>query len=121
MYLTKLVYNLERTSKHPSKIIFPTGLIKASPLENWRETLAAIFAHAGSDEITDLCDALARHLFSHGQYHAAILSWICAGNVDQTVRAWTQTLKQKAPEGDNLQVTNSSRNATDFSLIYWVK
>ena len=99
------------------------GLIKSNPLHSWRETLAAIFTHSNDSEVQDLCDALARHLLHNGQVHAAILSWICAGNVDSTVRAWTKTLQTPGSGVSSLQagfsLQKKSSRHQDLPIFGW--
>ena len=67
------------------------GLIKARPLDEWRETVAILASFGSGDEWPGLCDALARRLASGGLRHPATLCWICAGNVELAVKHWLST------------------------------
>ena len=62
-------------------------------------------AYSDGEELAGLADALARRLAASGQTHAATLAWICAGNVDQTIRAWTLALQQTGVTVSGLQVS----------------
>ncbi|KAK9829183.1 hypothetical protein WJX72_004364 [[Myrmecia] bisecta] len=79
------------------------ALIKSRPLDTWKETLAILCAYSRAEEWADLCDALARRLAGAGLAHAATLCWICAGNVDQTVKHWTAGTDKRNMPLDKLQ------------------
>ena len=91
------------------------GLIKARPLDEWRETVAILCSFGSGDEWPTLCDALARRLASGGLRHAATLCWICAGNVELAVKHWLATA---GPTGalptPALQVGHSRPQAQGF-------
>ena len=84
---------IHQEAKAPTLIhrIVPAGLIKARPLDEWRETVAILASFGSGDEWPGLCDALARRLASGGLRHAATLCWICAGNVQLAVQHWLAT------------------------------
>ena len=78
--------------------------MKSRPLSGWKETLAILLSYASADEWPDLCDALARKLAAGGDSHAATLAWICAGNVDQTIKMWVKSLHTTGISVSGLQV-----------------
>jgi len=47
---------------------------------------------AQGEQWTTLCDALASKLMAAGNTLAAVLCYICAGNVDRTVEIWSRSL-----------------------------
>ena len=49
-----------RLSISEAHITHCAGLIKARPLDEWRETMAILCSFSSSDEWSGLCDALAR-------------------------------------------------------------
>ncbi|KAL1197597.1 transport protein SEC31-like protein B [Cardamine amara subsp. amara] len=58
----------------------------------WKETLALLCTFAQGEQFTILCDALASKLMAAGNTLAAVLCYICAGNVDRTVEIWSRSL-----------------------------
>ncbi|XP_010512768.1 PREDICTED: protein transport protein SEC31 homolog B isoform X3 [Camelina sativa] len=58
----------------------------------WKETLALLCTFAQGEQWTTLCDALASKLMAAGNTLAAVLCYICAGNVDRTVEIWSRSL-----------------------------
>ena len=78
--------------------------MKSRPLSGWKETLAILLSYASPDEWPDLCDALARKLAAGGNGHAATLAWICAGNVEQTIKMWVKNLHAAGVSVNGLQV-----------------
>ena len=78
--------------------------MKTRPLSGWKETLAILLSYASPDEWPDLCDALARRLAAGGNPHAATLAWICAGNVEQTIKMWVKSLHAAGVSVSRLQV-----------------
>ena len=71
------------------------GLVKSRPPNAWKETLAILTSYSSGEEWASLCDALARRLAAAGNSHAATLAWICAGDVDSTIRVWVKGLQAK--------------------------
>lgn len=47
---------------------------------------------AQGEQWTSLCDVLASKLMAAGNTLAAVLCYICAGNVDSTVEIWSRSL-----------------------------
>ncbi|XP_052192454.1 LOW QUALITY PROTEIN: protein transport protein SEC31 homolog B-like [Diospyros lotus] len=68
------------------------SLVNTRPLKLWKETLALLCTFAPREEWTLLCDTLASRLMAVGNTLAAILCYICAGNIDKTVEIWSRTL-----------------------------
>lgn len=68
------------------------SLVRSRPLKSWRETLALLCTYACSDEWGDLCSTLGMHLARNGHTHAAVLCYICAGNVDEAVKLWCSAM-----------------------------
>ncbi|KAH9606662.1 hypothetical protein KSS87_001444 [Heliosperma pusillum] len=71
-------------------------LVKSRPLKSWKETLALLCSFAQGEEWTVLCDTLGSKLLAAGNTLAATLCYICAGNIDQTVEIWSQSLSAEA-------------------------
>ena len=67
------------------------ALVAESNAEAWKETLAILCTYATSEEFASLCDELATRLKNAGDSRAATLCYICAGNVDATVRMWLES------------------------------
>jgi protein transport protein SEC31 len=82
------------------------GLVKAAPLDGWRDTLAALAVFAGADAFPGLADALAKRAAAAGMVHAAACAAAAAGNVDGAVGHWA------AQAG----VTGGDGSATDAAL-----
>lgn len=80
------------------------GLVKSRPLAGWKETLAILTSYSSGDEWAGLCDALARRLANAGNSHAATLAWICAGDVESTIRVWVKGLQAEGVTVTGLQV-----------------
>ena len=68
-------------------------LIKTRCIDDWRETLALLCTYARSDEWGELCSLLAKHLANNGNINAAVLCYVCAGNVDEAVQLWSVHIK----------------------------
>lgn len=72
-------------------------------------------SYASADEWPDLCDALARRLATGGNSHAATLAWICAGNVDQTIKVWVKSLHTAGISVSGLQVELNRKSYTELT------
>ena len=79
------------------------SLIKSRSLDAWRETLALFCTYARSDEWGELCSKLAKHLVDHGHTKAAILCYVCAGNVDEAVLLWSRDVGESLSDVQSLQ------------------
>ena len=68
------------------------GIVDSSDASSWKETLAILCTYANMEEFSTLCDKLAQRLQSAGGEHerSATLCYICAGNVEATVRIWME-------------------------------
>ncbi|KAJ1471406.1 hypothetical protein T484DRAFT_1977796 [Baffinella frigidus] len=64
------------------------SLVADAEATAWKETLAILCTYATSEEFASLCDDLATRLKNAGDARSATLCYICAGNVDSTVRMW---------------------------------
>ncbi|CAN8280575.1 unnamed protein product [Cochlearia groenlandica] len=69
-----------------------TSLVYTRSLKFWKETLALLCNFAQGDQWTSLCDVLASKLMASGNVLAAVMCYICAGNVDRTVEIWSRSL-----------------------------
>ncbi|ESQ43725.1 hypothetical protein EUTSA_v10005758mg [Eutrema salsugineum] len=69
-----------------------TSLINKRSHKFWKETLALLCTFSQGEQWTSLCDALALKLMAAGNTLAAVLCYICAGNVDRTVEIWSRSL-----------------------------
>uniref|UniRef100_A0A1J3JSN5 Protein transport protein SEC31-like protein B n=1 Tax=Noccaea caerulescens TaxID=107243 RepID=A0A1J3JSN5_NOCCA len=69
-----------------------TSLVYTRSLKFWKETLALLCTFAQGEQWTSLCDVLASKLMAAGNTLAAVLCYICAGNVDSTVEIWSRSL-----------------------------
>ncbi|KAJ0256748.1 WD40 repeat-containing protein [Hirschfeldia incana] len=68
------------------------SLIHTRSHKYWKETLALICTFAQGEQWASLCDVLASKLMAAGNTVAAVLCYICAGNVDRTVEIWSRSL-----------------------------
>ncbi|CAH2062951.1 unnamed protein product [Thlaspi arvense] len=69
-----------------------TSLIYTRSHKFWKETLALLCTFAQGEQWASLCDVLASKLMAAGNTLAAVLCYICAGNVDRTVEIWSRSL-----------------------------
>ncbi|KAF3576252.1 hypothetical protein DY000_02031818 [Brassica cretica] len=69
-----------------------TSLIYTRSHKFWKETLALLCTFAQGEQWATLCDVLASKLMDAGNTLAAVLCYICAGNVDRTVEIWSRSL-----------------------------
>ncbi|KFK35498.1 hypothetical protein AALP_AA5G292600 [Arabis alpina] len=69
-----------------------TNLVYTRSLKFWKETLALLCGFAQGEQWPSLCDVLASKLMAAGNTLAAVLCYICAGNVDRTVEIWSRSL-----------------------------
>ncbi|GMH30630.1 hypothetical protein Nepgr_032473 [Nepenthes gracilis] len=74
------------------------SIVNTRPLKSWKETLALLCTFAQKEEWTLLCDTLASKLMVADNKLAAILCYMCAGNIDKTVEIWSHDLSAE-PEG----------------------
>tara|TARA_Y100001954_G_scaffold207869_1_gene231743 strand:+ start:555 stop:4292 length:3738 start_codon:yes stop_codon:yes gene_type:complete len=72
-----------------------SNLVKARPVSAWRETLAMLCTYAPSEEWGPLAEVLAESLASSGDHNAAMLCYICAGNVDASIKYWLASLPSR--------------------------
>jgi protein transport protein SEC31 len=67
--------------------------VLSSDLANWKETLALLSTYGKSEEFSVLCEALAARLEKELlDTKSAALCYMCAANVSQTIRYWTEEL-----------------------------
>jgi protein transport protein SEC31 len=67
--------------------------VLSSDLGNWKETLALLSTYGKSEEFSILCEALAARLEKELlDTKSAALCYMCAANVPQTIRFWTEEL-----------------------------
>ncbi|KAF2608163.1 hypothetical protein F2Q68_00045260 [Brassica cretica] len=69
-----------------------TSLVHTRSHKYWKETLALLCTFAQGEQWSSLCDVLASKLMAAGNTLAAVLCYICAGNVDRTVEIWSRSL-----------------------------
>ncbi|CAH8310208.1 unnamed protein product [Eruca vesicaria subsp. sativa] len=69
-----------------------TSLVYTRSHKFWKETLALLCTFAQGEQWATLCDVLASKLMDAGNTLAAVLCYICAGNVDRTVEIWSRSL-----------------------------
>jgi protein transport protein SEC31 len=70
------------------------GLVMASDLSRWRETLAIVNTYGKSEEFGQLCESLAGRLVEEGRDTAsATLCYMCANNVPRAISHWVEELK----------------------------
>ncbi|XP_048609777.1 protein transport protein SEC31 homolog B isoform X1 [Brassica napus] len=69
-----------------------TSLIYTRSHKFWKETLALLCTFAQGEQWATLCNVLASKLMDAGNTLAAVLCYICAGNVDRTVEIWSRSL-----------------------------
>ncbi|XP_013591687.1 PREDICTED: protein transport protein SEC31 homolog B-like isoform X1 [Brassica oleracea var. oleracea] len=72
-----------------------TGLVHTRSHKYWKETLALLCTFAQGEQWSSLCDVLASKLMAAGNTLAAVLCYICAGNVDRTVEIWSRSLSNE--------------------------
>ncbi|KAL6073528.1 Protein transport protein SEC31 [Balamuthia mandrillaris] len=79
------------------------NLVAQTELSSWKATLAILCTYAKSEEFPVLCDLLASRLDDAGRHDSAVLCYICAGNVDKTVEAWSRAsaTSEKDKEKEN--------------------
>jgi protein transport protein SEC31 len=69
------------------------ALVQQQHPQNWRETLALLCTYAQSEEWPDLCSNLGDLLLTRGgDVDSAVLCYVCAGNLDNAVRLWSQNI-----------------------------
>ena len=78
------------------------GLVKARPASSWRETLAMLCTYAPQGEWGALAAVLASRLQAQGQSQAALLCYICAGDVDAAVAHWAGGVECSGSSGGSL-------------------
>ena len=59
--------------------------------KNWKEALVAILTYAPNETMSDLCTNLGHRLMDSNMKQEALLSFICARNLDQVVKSWMET------------------------------
>eukprot|EP00904_Undaria_pinnatifida_P012810 jgi/Undpi1/865/HiC_scaffold_10.g04329.m1 len=70
------------------------GLVEASDLAQWQETLAILSTYAKQNEFPTLCEALASRLETEaGDRKSANLCYMCAVKVPKTVEMWAEELR----------------------------
>ena len=68
-------------------------LVQQQHPQSWRETLALLCTYAQSEDWPDLCSNLGDLLLTRGgDIDSAVLCYICAGNLDNAVRLWSQNI-----------------------------
>ncbi|KAL0806033.1 hypothetical protein Bca101_098524 [Brassica carinata] len=72
-----------------------TSLVHTRSHKYWKETLALLCTFAQGEQWSSLCDVLASKLMAAGNTLAAVLCYICAGNVDRTVEIWSRSLSNE--------------------------
>jgi protein transport protein SEC31 len=72
-----------------------TNLVKARPVSAWKETLALLCTYAPGEEWGPLAEVLAEGLANSGDHKAAMLCYICAGNVDAAIKYWLASLPSR--------------------------
>ena len=68
-------------------------LIKGRAPGDWKDTLGLICTYASQDDWPKLCKELGDSLHASGMMHAALLCFMCAGDVDSAVRIWSTSLQ----------------------------
>lgn len=69
--------------------------VLASDLQNWKETLALLSTYGKSDEFSSLCEVLANRLETElSDKRSAALCYMCAANVQRTIKYWTEELEE---------------------------
>ncbi|UPR03903.1 protein transport protein SEC31 [Chloropicon primus] len=69
------------------------ALVQQQHPQAWRETLALLCTYAQSEDWPDLCSNLGDLLLTRGgDIDSAVLCYICAGNLDNAVRLWSQSI-----------------------------
>ena len=77
------------------------GLVNASPLNEWRETLALLCTYAKPDAFGALCEALGDRLaVEAGDAAAAVLPYMCAGAVHKAILIWVQEARAAPSRGE---------------------
>jgi hypothetical protein len=80
------------------------SLVIQTDLNQWQVTLALLCTYSTSDDFPVLCGNLATLLEHAGNLHAATLCYICANDLENTVRIWAMSNKQQADPIVELQV-----------------
>ncbi len=69
------------------------ALVQQQHPQNWRETLVLLCTYAQSEDWPDLCSNLGDLLLTRGgDIDSAVLCYVCAGNLDNAVRLWSQNI-----------------------------
>lgn len=58
-------------------------------IENWKEGLATLVTYGKAEEFPELCCMLGERLENEAQdYNAALVCYICAGDIEKLVACW---------------------------------
>lgn len=68
-----------------------SGVVQQASIQSWKEALAAVFTHS-KQQLPLLCEELGQRLQmeSPTEIKNAILCYICAGNVERLIEAWSE-------------------------------
>ena len=72
------------------------SLVVQTDLSQWQVTLALLCTYSTSDDFPGLCGDLATLLEHNGNLHAATMCFICANDLENTVRIWALASKDAA-------------------------
>lgn len=84
--------------------------------KNWKEALVAILTYAPNETMSDLCTNLGHRLMETNMKQEALLSFICARNLDQVVKAWMETREiDESPQAlqDLVEVVMTLKSAAE--------
>eukprot|EP00698_Gefionella_okellyi_P004125 TRINITY_DN13861_c0_g1_i1.p1 TRINITY_DN13861_c0_g1~~TRINITY_DN13861_c0_g1_i1.p1 ORF type:complete len:1141 (-),score=252.13 TRINITY_DN13861_c0_g1_i1:7-3429(-) len=95
----------------------------ASPIE-WKDTLVLICSYAGEKDFVELCNMLGQRVESVlGDTRAALLCFMCAGNMDKVVLEFIR--REASHEGDSLdalctvvELVSIFRKATEETVVH---
>ena len=80
-------------------------LVENSDIKSWQETLAILSTYAKAEEFPSLCVDLGDKLDANGNHSEASLCYMCALNLNKTVKYWRMQLEeQNAKEGGSMNL-----------------
>eukprot|EP00735_Rhodelphis_limneticus_P004984 TRINITY_DN1665_c0_g1::TRINITY_DN1665_c0_g1_i1::g.17806::m.17806 TRINITY_DN1665_c0_g1::TRINITY_DN1665_c0_g1_i1::g.17806 ORF type:complete len:1147 (-),score=366.04,sp/Q8L611/SC31B_ARATH/34.52/0.0,WD40/PF00400.27/8.4,WD40/PF00400.27/0.0072,WD40/PF00400.27/0.11,WD40/PF00400.27/48,WD40/PF00400.27/3e-05,WD40/PF00400.27/31,Sec16_C/PF12931.2/5.7e-09,Sec16_C/PF12931.2/1.5e+02,SRA1/PF07304.6/6.9e-10,Med15/PF09606.5/0.15 TRINITY_DN1665_c0_g1_i1:221-3661(-) len=73
------------------------GYVQSASTESWKQTLAVLCTYAPPKQFSEYCGCLAKRLEESGMTHAAIICYMCAGDIDACAALWAKTSIHKSP------------------------